>query len=375
MTSETHLPLDAGAGVFMRDATAGLLRTYAPFAYGGGGYAGADLEMIANLCNERAGVNSRDLSRRQAIIKALMTTSDFVSIIAATAGAALKAGFDAYQPTYQKFSAIGSVADFKTHVRPQLGGFAGLQVTPEGSEYQAARIPETNGSVSIQTRGRVSHLSRQLLVNDALGFFLDHVRRQGYAAAHDINLGAYAFLTSGSGANGPTLADGGQLFNTTAATTAGGHANLAGTGAAISSATLTAAKAAIRKQTDRGSTTPLGMRGRTLLVPEALAETAWTQAGVASWGTNGAVDDALVQAGRLQVVTDPLLDAVSETAWYVVADPDAAPLIETAFLSGTVTPYIDEAIDFNTEGVLFKVRLDWGYCARDYRAAFRNAGA
>jgi hypothetical protein len=47
---------------------------------------------------------------------------------------------------------------------------------------------------------------------------------------------------------GPALSDGGNLWNNTVVTTAGGHANLAGTAAAVTVASISAGRLAMRQQ-------------------------------------------------------------------------------------------------------------------------------
>lgn len=376
MTASPNLPLDDGAGVFKQTAANTLARCYAAAIPAPGQfYSGLSARDIASLCLERAGENARDLKHAQLVTRAMQTSSDFQGILAIAVGMALRSGFLAVEATWPHIAAVGSVPNFKAHERPQVGGFGGFSSTPEGAEHTARPVTEDRTELRVSTYGRQIRISRQTLINDNLAMELDLARRLGIAAARQVNVGAYALLTSGASNNGPVMTDTGQLFNATAVTTAGGHANLAGSGGAISATTLATGKAAMRRQNDRGSTEPLGIRPRTLLVPEALAEVAWAQAGIATWGTSGAVDAALAAAGRLQVVTEPALDAVSATGWYLAADPNVAPLLEVAFLNGQREPFVDEAIDFDHDAVLFKARLDFGFAARDFRAGYRNAGA
>lgn len=374
MQNNTQHASTDGAGVFRASAANGLLATYAGIRGEGPAYRGLTVRECAELAVARAGAQTLDMKPAQVLAYA-MTSSDFPSIVAAGAAAALRTGYYGFNSTWRRFAAIGSVPDFKRYERPQVGGFGGIDLVSEAGEYQSRPVLEDRTQISVDTRGRMLSCSRELLINDELGLFLDRALRLGVAVARAVNTAAYAYLTQGASANGPTMTDTGQLFNSTAVTTAGGHANLAGTGAAISAATLAAGKLAMRKQTDRDSTRPLGITPRTLLVPEALVETAWAQAGVATWGANDATDAHLSNAGRLQVVTDPELDVVSATGWYLIADPLIAPLFEVAFLNGAEAPFIDENLDFDTDAIRMKVRIDFGFAARDFRAGYRNAGA
>jgi len=65
---------------------------------------------------------------------------------------------------------------------------------------------------------------------------------------------------------------------------------------------------------------------------------------------------------------------ISGTEWYVFADPGEAPIIEVAFLNGEQMPFLDNELGFNVDGLQWKVRLDYGVAAIDYRGAVKNAG-
>jgi hypothetical protein len=61
--------------------------------------------------------------------------------------------------------------------------------------------------------------------------------------------------------------------------------------------------------------------------------------------------------------------------WYLFADPADAPVIEVAFLDGQDAPFLDQEEGFTVDGTRWKVRLDFGIAAVDWRGAFRNNGA
>ena len=75
-----------------------------------------------------------------------------------------------------------------------------------------------------------------------------------------------------------------------------------------------------------------------------------------------------------QVITDPRLDAVSAKSWYLLADQNDAPTVEVAFLDGVDTPYLESQQGFTVDGIQWKVRLDYGVAATDFRGALKNAG-
>ena len=59
---------------------------------------------------------------------------------------------------------------------------------------------------------------------------------------------------------------------------------------------------------------------------------------------------------------------------YLFADAMEAPVLEVAFLDGAQTPYLEVQNGFDVDGARYKVRLDYGVAAVDYRGAVTNAG-
>jgi hypothetical protein len=77
---------------------------------------------------------------------------------------------------------------------------------------------------------------------------------------------------------------------------------------------------------------------------------------------------------RLVLVSDPRLDEVSETAWYLAADPNQHDTIVRAYLAGEPRPYLEENSEFERDAIGHKCRLDFGVGVIDYRGLYKNAG-
>lgn len=173
------------------------------------------------------------------------------------------------------------------------------------------------------------------------------------------------------------MSDTGQLFNDTVVTTAGGHANHLDAGGAPTVASIAVGRKAMRLQKDAGLKETLNIMARTIIAPVTLEDTIWALLNSTSdpASSNSRKANYVRDVANLQLVTDPYLDGISTTAWYLAADPMDAPLIEVDFLDGQRTPYIDEDIDWDTDAMLMKVRLDYGLAAIDWRAGYKNDGA
>jgi ATP-dependent protease ClpP protease subunit/phage major head subunit gpT-like protein len=344
----------------------------------GNEFNGMRLTELAAVSMQRSGITTRGMSADQIArrVLAVHTSGDFPLLLANTAGRSLRAGYEAYPSTYQMWCGVGSVSDFKAHSRIQLGSFNSLATIPEGGEYTYGTMSEEAESITAATKGKGLKLTRQMLVNDDLGGFLRRGQMLGRAAARTVNNDVYAYLTSGASNNGPTMSDTGQLFNATAITTAGGHANYLASGYAPTTASIAAGRAAMRKQKDKGLHDSLDIQPRYILAPVALEDVAWavlnSTADPASANSNK--KNFVRDVANLTLVTDPYLDGISATAWYLAADPNDVPLIEVAFLDGQQTPFIDEEVDFDSDAMKFKVRLDYGVAAIDWRAGYRTTG-
>jgi ATP-dependent protease ClpP protease subunit len=344
----------------------------------GNEFNGMTLSQLGAETLTRAGISVRGMSPDQIARRVLasQTTSDFPSLLGNVAGRQLRAAYEAHPNTYQRWCAVGQVSDFKASPRIQLGSFNNLATIPEGGEYTYGNLAEDSETITAATKGKALKLTRQMIVNDDLGGFLRRAMLMGRAAARTVNADAYALLTSGSSNNGPTMSDTGQLFNATAVTTAGGHANYLAAGQAPTVASVSVGRAAMRKQKDKGLREVLNIQPRFLLAPVALEDTSWallnSTADPASSNSNKA--NYVRDVARLELITDPYLDSISATGWYLAADPNDAPLIEVDFLDGIQVPYVDEQIDFDTDSLKFKVRLDYGLAAIDWRGGYRNSG-
>lgn len=187
----------------------------------------------------------------------------------------------------------------------------------------------------------------------------------GRAAARTVEADVYALLALNSGA-GPTMGDGKALFHAD-------HGNIT-TGAAITMAALDLDRVAMASQKDVSGNDYLDLRPAVLLVPIGLG------------GTARSINDAQYDpdtANKLQkpnIVNGLFRDIVDTprmtgTRRYLFADPSEAPVLEVAFLDGNQNPYLELQNGFDVDGARYKVRLDYGVGAIDYRGAVTNAGA
>ena len=330
-------------------------------------FRGKSMTDLAALSLAVKGLRTSGLTKSEIAGKVLAahSTSDFPYLLADAANKQLQAAYGAYPAIWDRIASVGSVSDFKTINLLKLGSFSSLATKPEGAEYTAGTLAEEREQLTAVTKGRYIQCTREMLINDDLSAFSRMAAMLGRAAARTVNADVLGVINTNA-----AISDGTALFHAD-------HANLAGSGGAISVATLSAARAAMRKQMDASGHDYLNIQPRFLLVPVGSEDSARE---VISSVYN---TDVTAQMKRnpiqdwspLEVISDPVMDAASATAWYLIADPMDAPLLEVRFLDGQQSPYIDSEEEFLTDAIRWKVRLDYGVGANEYRAGYKNAGA
>ena len=350
-----------------RDAVANaLLHRYSPTLFqledAARQYRGMTLLELARESLGNAGVNTRGLSRDEVATRALHSTSDFPEILSAVTNKTLRQAYEAYPRTFMLFCRQVLATDFKAMHRVQLGEAPQLLEVGESGEFKRGTLGESKESYKVKTYGRVVAITRQVLINDDLDAFTRIPAMYGNSIAQlewDV---VWGIITAN-----PAMADGNALFHAN-------HRNLAGTAAALDVTSVGAARAAMAKQTGLDKKTVLNVRPAFLIVPASLELKA--EQLVAQNLVPAATASVVPQSIRtLSPISEPRLDAASETAWYLAASPNQIDTIEYAYLEGQQGAYIETRNGFDVDGVEIKCRLDFGAKAIDWRGLYKNAGA
>lgn len=323
-------------------------------------YRGHTLYEMARISLDKAGIHSGHLSKMEVVAAAFTHTgSDFPSLLANVAEKSMQKGYDEAEETFQKWTSVGSLPDFKVAGRPDLNDFPSLAQVREGAEYKSVTIGERNENIQLATYGNKFSITRQAIINDDLMAFTKIPRKFGGAAIRTVGDLVYAILTAN-----PNMADGVALFHAT-------HANLLAA-AAISTPAVDAMRVAMAKQAAGGKA--LNIRMAHLIVPVALEGAALIVANseyeVGTATKNNTTPNTM--RGLFTVIADARLDAASASSWYGVANPGMHDTIEVAYLDGQQAPVLEQQKGWDIDGVEFKVRLDAGVKALDHRTLNKN---
>jgi hypothetical protein len=241
-----------------------------------------------------------------------------------------------------------------------------LDVVNEGAAYTELVVADEEETASFVKRGNYIGITLETLMRDKI----QYVRRiPGVLADAWFNTQSdlVANVFTVNSAAGPVLADSGALFNATAVSTPGGHANLLTT--ALTPAAYSAVRTAMRKQSDQplGAGRKLLLRPRYLLVPVDLETTALEirnaelVPGADFNSANAGAQTPNLFRNEFDVIVVP--SWTDATNWAAVADPMVAPAIWLVYPRGQRTPQVFSAESemggtmFTNDELRFKVRL------------------
>jgi hypothetical protein len=287
----------------------------------------------------------------------MMTTSDFPLLMGTATNRVL---LDAYQAAATPLKMIGRQAlhtDFKGRTLIRMGEMSQLERVPESGEIRSMTRGENGTTYYLKTYAGIISYSRQLMINDNLGGLADQSQAQGQAAAQtEASLLSTLFLESS--ALGPVMWDGKRLFHVD-------HGNL-GTAAALSVASLSLARLAMRSQKGADGVTVISVVPKWLIVGpelETLAEQLLATLNAVVVGEQNPF------AGKLSLVVDPY---ILDGSWYVAAANPVA--LEYAYLSSAPGPQLATREGFDILGMEFRVVLDFGAGFIDWKSLYRNPG-
>jgi len=330
-----------------------------PLTGPGRDFMGRSLLDLARESLRRSGQRVEGLDRMELAQRAMHTTSDFPELLANVANKTLRAAYLGAPRTFTAWAKRAAAQDFKPVTRAQLGDAPALRQVTEHGEFSYGTVSDNGETYSLATYGRIVGVTRTAIINDDLSAFDRLIPAFGRAAAELESDIVYGILTTNA-----AMSDGTDLFHAD-------HGNLIAPGATISVDELGKARAAMRKQTgDSGAY--INISPRYLIVPAEL-ETKAQQ-----FTSNAYQPDPSSNinpfASTLEAIAEPRLSAHSAVAWYLAADPAMVDTVEYAYLEGSDGVEIEQQMQFTSDGIALKARLDFAAKATDWRGLLKNVG-
>jgi len=257
----------------------------------------SSLVELARECCRRAHIPTAGCRVPELVSRALShSTSDFPYLLESAAGKALLQAYEQAPATWKPLAARRTASDFRPLTSARFSEAADLIIMPELAPYPESSFNEAREQYKISTYAQRIGISRQAITNDDLSAFDRVPQAHGAAASRLVNSLFWGIINTGQ-----TMAeDSVALF----ATTHPSGSNLP-TGAALSTASLGAAMALMRRQKGFGANKALlNIAPRFLAVPPEL-EVAGLEL-LTSTTKPGAEVTSNVLAGRLELIVEPL---------------------------------------------------------------------
>jgi hypothetical protein len=296
------------------------------------------------------------------------STLSLSGILSNVATKTMLAAYEAVSAVATQIAGATDVNDFKQVTRYRMTA-AGIfqKVGPDG-ELKHAGLEEESYTNQLETWGRMIALTRQMMINDDLGAFLQIPRAIGRMSALALEEVVFTLL----------------LSNPNAFFSAGNKNYFEGAETALDIESLTVAERMFLDRVDSQGK-PILVQPAILLVPTALkvtAEQLFKELPLNQVPANNKAKPVNnPHAGKFRPVCSPYLSVTSlpgnsTTAWYLLADPGDVAAIEIAYLRGKRVPTIESGeTDFNTLGMQWRGFFDFGCATQDTRAAVKSKGA
>ncbi len=312
----------------------------------------------------------------------LATTADFAGLVKNALNKIVVNSFErmgvAGYDWWKKIVIVEHFTSLQSITGTLVGTIASLPSVAEQGEYTELAVGDSPETASFTKYGGYIPLTLEAIDRDETRKLRQYSVELGNAAMRNISEQVAGIFTSNS-AVGPTMADTGALFNNTAVTTKGGHANLLTTAIGTDYTAWNAIALAmynqpmlVRNDTGYyGTGKKLAVEPRYCLVPRALRSAAEALF-IPRWEAT-AQNVAAVSAtwgGRVEPVVVP--DWTDATDYAAVADPAVAPSIILGERFGIVPEiYIagresDPAVFMNDEHRM-KVRQFLALVVGDFR--------
>ena len=296
------------------------------------------------------------------VVKRAIATTDYADLLNSTLQRTIRRYYSAITPEWQSIARQTTAKDFRVKTGIAFDQKVTFEEIAEGGDYkESTLISSDKATIQLKTFGRKITVTRQAIINDDLAVFDRYPAAIAYGAA-DFQAAKVWGLVTGN-AKTP---DGTALF-------AAGHNNLAsGTDKTAPTEILLgkARTAMFRQTTPKGKL--MGVMGKYFIVPMELMVTAEK---LITSILSSANYDVNTMKGKYEIMTSPYL--TNATEWYLCADMvnGMNEGIVYAYLEGEEGLYVDKEIDFDTDSVVTKARLDFDCAVWDYRSWYKNPGA
>ncbi len=284
--------------------------------------------------------------------------NDVASITKNTVNLFLAASYSMREEWWEPITRQVTVDTLDTTTLVRTYGLNNLSQVAKGGPYTDLEISDDEETATFQKYGNTVSVALEDMLDDKLNV-ISQIPQQLSDSWYNTKSALASGVFTVNTATGPVLTDTGALFNATATTSTGGHANLLT--AALSFTAFGAARTAMRKQT----TQKLGAGRRLLITPKYLMipadlETTAEQIQQSEKQTGTANNDINPYKGKFEIIMVP--DWTDTNNWALVGDPTTWPGIYDIRVRGYEVPQVFTAGD-ESSGAVF-TNDTWKYKTR-----------
>lgn len=342
-------------------------------ADGANDFRGASLSQIAMSCLQASGDGKDyalmsgdrlfdEVTKRQY----LAPEASFPAILDQTIEKSYVEGWRKAPVTFDKFTAKGTLADFKKSPnRYVAGSFGEFLEVPEGGELKSF-VPEDEKlpTRQLKTYGRQFTLSRQAFIDDDIGLITRLPAQAAAAARKTQNKQVFEILV-----NNPKVYDGANLFGAA-------HKNLIKTGTAVTREAVEAMMLALGGHKTKDGDAIL-IRPAVIVVPLGYKFDMYTLFNSATIDNAGTINPLFQYKDSIDIEEDATLNALADgkaIPWFMFGDTADSAAIEVDYLNGQEVPNVRRMEVSGQLGFVWDFYLDWGIAVQDYRGVVKNPG-
>ena len=287
--------------------------------------------------------------RRHQIVQRALATGDLPLLMSDTLNATLRPAYAAAASPLWQLAQERPAVDLRPNKHLTLEATGSFTKVTEGAEIKSrSTITEGQEVTQLETFANIYAITREVFVNDRFDA-VGQIAAQMAAEASRFRNEQLRDLLTGSGGDGPVMADGVTVFDPSR----NNISTRTGAGAFTVTA-LSEARLALRHRTSPAGKL-LSLAPQYLIVPAELeteAEIFLTQI------TAGKTQDVNPFAGKLTLIVEPLLPTPDR--WYLAAGPNQIEGIIYHYLNGAPGPQIEMEKDFVTFNTNYRLFFDLG---------------
>lgn len=317
---------------------------------------GATMHTAISAIAAKHGVNTAGYTGQQLynlVAGDMQVTTDFSVLLSDSLNKSVLTGYNLASVVFRNFVKFGNFNDFRKHEAHMLGMIGDLPLKDkENDEYKQIKLPDSEAQdYAPEERGGIIMLSRKLIINNDLDNLETQARDTGMAGALTLEKLFFNYLFSN-----PQLKDKKALFHKD-------HGNLLAASAPTEEALL------LMQELFDGQTAPNSPDSYLALFADRVLGDRKVLGMIRELITKETGKEAKETIDMFAKDKLFFSQRMANKGVYFFADPNIAPVLEVGFLNGQQVPTLATEEHFDSGAMKWRLQLDCGIGAVNYRGA------